>query len=86
MNIWRVAGVALMVGLALFLISILFKLMLVAFVTVLLVRVVGRQLAGRFYYRMGREGGREIDIISIDNPTYRSAANWGGFERVVPIS
>lgn len=86
MNIWRIAGVALVAGLALFLISILFKLLLIAGVTVVLIRVVGRQLAGRLFGQMGRVGGTSTDIISIDNPTYRSPASWAGFDRVVPIS
>lgn len=86
MNIWRIAGMALVAGLALFLISILFKLLLIAGVTVVLIRVVGRQLAGRFFGRMGRVVGTSADIISIDNPTYHSAAGWAGFDRIVPIS
>ena len=86
MNIWRIAGIALVAGLALFLISILFKLLLMAVVTVVLIRVVGRQLAGRFFGRMGRVGGTSADIIAIDNPAYRSPASWAGFDRVVPIS
>lgn len=76
-----------MAGLALFLISLLLKLLLISLATVLLVKVVAGRLAGRFYGPMGRMGWPSTDnIISIDNPTYRSAMNRAGFERVVSIS
>ena len=85
MNIWRVAGVALMAGLALFLISILLKLLLVALAVGLLVRVVGGRLMGRFSGPAARVGWQQTEIISIDNPTYRSPMNRAGFERIIPI-
>lgn len=86
MNIWRVAGVALMAGLALFLVFTLLKLLLVAAVAFLAVRVVGGRLMGRSFGQLGRGGWRSTDIISIDNPAYRFPANRGGFSRVIPIS
>ncbi len=87
MNIWRVAGIALMAGLALFLISLLVKLLLAVLVTGLVIRVVGGQLIGRFSGPMGRVGGRSMDIISIDNPAYRhSPMNRASFDRVISIS
>lgn len=87
MNIWRIAGVVLVAGLALFLLSLLVKLLLISLATVVLIRVVGGRLAGRFYGPRGRMGGSSTDdIIAIDNPTYRSAMNQAGFERVISIS
>jgi len=86
MNIWRVTGTVLMVGLALFLLSLLLKLLLIAGVTVLLVRIVGGQLAGRFGDRTGRIGTNSTSIISIDNPIYRPFARRAIIERVVPIN
>ena len=87
MNIWRVAGVALMAGLTLFLLSVLLKFLLIFGATALLVRVIGGQVARRFFGRMERRGWLSTDnVISIDNPTYRSAMNRGGFERVISIS
>lgn len=87
MNIWRVAGIVLMVGLTLFLLSLLVKLLLIFGATVLLIRVVAGRLAGRFSRPMDRSGWLSTDnIISIDNPTYRSGTNRAGFERVISIS
>lgn len=88
MNIWRVAGIVLMAGLALFLLSLLLKFLLILGATALLVRVIGGQLAGRFFRRMERRGRLSTDnVLSIDNPTtYRSAMNRSGFERVISIS
>lgn len=87
MNIWRIAGVALMAGMALFLLSLLVKLLLITLATVVLVRVIGGRLMGRSFGPRGRMGGPSTDnIIAIDNPTYRSAMNRAGFERVISIS
>ena len=89
MNIWRIAGVALVAGLALFLVSVLVKLLLIALATVVLVRVIGGRLVSRSFGPRGRMGWSSTDdsIIAIDNPTYRSAmTNQVRYERVVPIS
>ena len=86
MNIWRVAGIALMAGLALFLVTLLLKLVLIVLATGLVIRVVGGRLAGRFGGMGGRFGRVSTDIISIDNPTFRSPMNRAGFDRVIPIS
>ncbi len=86
MNIWRIAGVAFVAGLALFLVSLLLKIALIAGVTVLLVRVVGGRLLGGYFNRVGRGNWPSTEIISIDNPTYRSPMNRAGFERIIPIS
>lgn len=76
-----------MAGLALFLLSLLVKLLLISLATVVLVRVVGWRLAGRFSSPMGRMGGSSTDnIIAIDNPAYRSVMNRAGLERVISIS
>ena len=86
MNIWRIAGVALVAGLALFLVSLLVKLVLITGVAFLLVRVVGGWLASRTSGYLGRGSWPEVGIISIDNPAFRSLINRAGFERIVPIS
>lgn len=86
MKIWRVAGVALVAGLALFLVFTLLKLLLIASVAFLLVRVVGGRLAGRSFGGLGRGNWPSTDIISIDNPAYRSPMNRGGYDRVISIS
>lgn len=86
MKIWRVAAIALMAGLALFLITLLVKLVVVALATFLVIRVVGGRLAGRFMAERGRMGGFSTDIISIDNPAYRMPGNRVRFERIIPVS
>ena len=86
MKIWRVAGVALVAGTALFLVFTLLKLLLIAGAAFLLVRVVGGRLAGRAFGRVERGGWQPTDIISIDNPAYRSPMNRGGYDRVIAIS
>lgn len=86
MNIWRVAGIALMAGLALFLVTLLLKLLLIVLATGLVIRVVGGRLAGRFGGMGGRFARVSTDIISIDNPAFRSPMNRAGFERIIPIS
>lgn len=83
--IWRVAGLALAAGLVLFLVSLILKVLLVGLAAFLLVRVVGGRLAGRAFGQLGHGGWQSSDIISIDNPTYRSGGNRGRFERVIPI-
>ncbi len=85
MTIWRIAGVAFVAGLALFLLSLLVKLLLVAAATFLLVRVVGKRLMGHSFGSLGRGRWASTDIISIDNPAYRSPMNRGGFEQIISI-
>ena len=86
MNIWRIAGIALVAGLALFLLTILIKLLLVAAVTFLLVRVVGQQLARRAFGPPGRGNWQSAEIISIDQPTFQSPMHRPRFDRVISIS
>ncbi|MFD2574214.1 hypothetical protein ACFSUS_26500 [Spirosoma soli] len=87
MNIWRITGVALLAGLALFLVTILLKLLLIAAVVAVILRVVGGRLAGRMFGPMGRgRFAHSNNIISIDNPSYRYPMNRAGFERVIPIN
>lgn len=83
--IWRVAGLVLAVGLALFLLTLILKVLLVGLGAFLLVRVVGARLAGRSFGRFDRGGWQSSDIISIDNPTYRSPMSIRSYERVIPI-
>lgn len=75
-----------MAALALFLVFTLLKLLLIASVAFLAVRVVGSRLMGRSFGRLGREGWPSNDIISIDNPAYRTSANRGRFDRIISIS
>lgn len=82
----RVLGVAVVAGLALFLLSLVVKFLLVAAGLFLLVRVVGPRLMGRAFGRMERGGWHQSDIISIDNPDYRSAYTAGRFDRVISVS
>lgn len=84
--ILRVAGVALAVGLVLFLLTLLVKVLLVGAGLFLLARVVGPRLAGRHFGPLGRGGWQSSDIISIDNPAYRSGMNRGSFDRVISIN
>lgn len=85
MSIWRIAGAVFVVGLALFLITLLLKVLLIASIAFLLVRVVGGKLASRYYGRLGRRDWVSSEVISIDNPAYRSPVNSARFERVVSI-
>lgn len=86
MNItWRVAGFALVAGLALLLITLILKLLLAASVLFVLVRVAGKRLAGRAFGNLGREGWSSADIISIDNPLYRSPGGSQSPIRIIPI-
>lgn len=84
--IWRVAGVALAVGVALFLLTLILKVLFVGAGLFLLARVVGPRLAGRSFGPLGRGNWQSSDIISIDNPSYRSYRNGGGFNRTIAIS
>ncbi|GAB3786841.1 hypothetical protein GCM10028818_50760 [Spirosoma horti] len=85
--IWRVAGLALVAGLILFLVSLLVKVLLVALGVALVVRVVGtRLMGGRAFGRFDRNDWQSSQIISIDNPTYRSPMSTGSFERIIPIN
>ncbi|UFH52433.1 hypothetical protein [Spirosoma sp. KNUC1025] len=83
--IWRVAGVALVAGLALFLITLIVKVLLVGAGLFLLARVVGARLLGRPFGPLGRGGWQSSEIISIDNPTYRTPMSQVSYERVIPI-
>ncbi|WP_461078064.1 hypothetical protein [Spirosoma flavus] len=83
--IWRVAGVALAVGLALFLLTLILKVLLVGLGLFLVARVVASRLAGRTFGPIGQGNWQQSTIISIDNPTYRSGVTRANFERVIPI-
>lgn len=83
--IWRVAGVALAVGLVLFLVTLLVKVLLVGLGLFLVARVAGARLGGRSFGRFER-GGWQSDSISIDNPTYRAPMSLQRYERVIPIA
>lgn len=91
MVIWRIAGVALVAGLALFLVSLLIKLLIVALAVGLIVRVAGGYIASRFFgAQLGRGRGRwqQPQIISIDNPTptYQAIPVTASYDRIIPIS
>lgn len=85
----RVVGVALAVGLALFLLTLVLKVLLVGGLLFFLVRVVGPRLMGRMYGPYGPgslgRGNWQSDIISIDNPSYRSGVTRKNYERVISI-
>lgn len=85
MKIWRIAGIALMAGLVLFLVTVLLKLLFVALAAALLIRVVGGRLMRRFAGPLPQGRWRSDHIISIDNPTYRSPM-WANTERVIAIN
>lgn len=90
MNAYRVAGIALMAGLALFLLSVLVKLLLIAGVTILLARIAGGYVMRRAYGQLNRGGWQSAGIVSIDNPAYRSPRYRAGYDRrsdalVIPI-
>ncbi len=85
MKIWRIAGIALMAGLVLFLLTVLLKLLFVALIAALLIRVVGSRLMHRFPGPMQMGYGASNHIIPIDNPTYRSPM-WANAERVISIN
>lgn len=85
MNMLRVAGVALVAALALFLLSVLIKMLLIVAGIALLARVGGRMLY-RFYGPLGPKRWNSGNIISIDNPAgYRSPVSQPRFERVISI-
>jgi hypothetical protein len=83
--IWRIAGVAVVAGLALFLLSLVVKFLLIGMGLVLLVRVVGPRLMGRAFGRMERGGWQQANIIAIDNPAYHAGRSAGPFDRVIAI-
>lgn len=85
MNMWRIGGLALVAGLALFLITVLLKLLLVAVAVVLLVRVVGARLASRLFGPVGRGGLQASPVIAIDNPSYRPPVQRMAYDRVIQI-
>lgn len=85
MKIWRIAGIVLMAGLVLFLVTVLLKLLFVALAAALLIRVVGGRLMRRFAGPMAQNRWQADHIISIDNPTYRSPM-WANAERVIAIN
>lgn len=85
--IWRVAAVALAVGLALFLLTLILKILLVGAGLFLLARVVGPRLMGRRGFgQLGRGDWQSSDMISIDNPAFRSGVNRGNVGRIIPIA
>ncbi|WP_338871916.1 hypothetical protein WBJ53_26640 [Spirosoma sp. SC4-14] len=86
MHIWRIAGFALLVGVALFLVTLLLKLLLVASVAFLLVRAVAGRLMGRRFGNLRHGGWQSAEIISIDNPAYRNPMPMKRYDRVIPIS
>jgi|GEM_PF-1479777 hypothetical protein len=91
MAIWRIAGVALVAGLALFLVSLLIKLLLVALAVGLVVRIAGRYIASRFFgAQLGRGQGQwqQPQVIAIDSPTpaFRATPISATYDRVIPIS
>ncbi|GAB4036556.1 hypothetical protein [Spirosoma gilvum] len=83
--IWRIAGVALAVGLALFLLTLILKVLLVGAGFFLLARFVGPRLIGRQYGPLGRGNWQSAHIISIDDPAYRSNVAYPTYSRVIPI-
>jgi hypothetical protein len=87
MNIFgRVLGVALIAGVALFLLSLIVKVLLIGAGLFLLARFVGpRLLGGRAYGPLGRGDWQSSNIISIDDPTYRSGVPSRSYERVISI-
>lgn len=83
--IWRVAGLVLAVGLALFLLTLILKVLLVGLAAFLLVRVARAKLTGRAFGQFERGGWQSANIISIDNPAYRTPMGINSYERVIPI-
>jgi len=84
--IWRVAGLALAAGLVLFLLTLIVKVLLVGAGLFLLARVARARFAGRDFGQLGHGGWQSSNIISIDDPTYRSAMSRGNYDRVISIS
>lgn len=85
MNTWRIGGLVLVAGLALFLITVLLKLLLVAAAIGLLVRVVGVRLASRLFGQVGRGGWQASHIIAIDSPSHRMPMQRMAYNRVIQI-
>jgi len=86
MHIWRIAGFALLVGAALFLVTLLLKLVLVASVAFLLVRAVAGRVMGWRFGGLKRGGWQSAEIISIDNPAYRVPMPGKRYDRIIPVS
>ncbi|GAB4017342.1 hypothetical protein [Spirosoma koreense] len=84
--IWRIAGVALVASLALFIISLLVKVLLIVSATALVIGAVGRKLMGRRFGQLGQGNWRSSEIISIDNPTYYPMERQRAYGRIIPIS
>lgn len=82
---WRIGGLVLVAGLALFLLTVLLKLLLVAVAVGLLVRVVGARLASRLFGQVGRGGWQMNQPISIDSPAYRMPMQHRAYDRVIQI-
>lgn len=91
MNIARIAGIALIAGLALFLISVLAKVLIVGGIVLFALRGLGRGAARLFYgyeygpQRMGPGNWGSPDIISIDNPANHSPMYQPQFGRVISV-
>lgn len=82
---WRIGGLVLVAGLALFLITVLLKLLLVAVTVGLLVRVVGVRLASRLFGQVGRGGWQASPVIAIDNPSHGMPRQHMTYDRVIQI-
>ncbi|WP_254448572.1 hypothetical protein [Spirosoma rhododendri] len=85
MKIWRIAALALVAGLALFLITVLLKMLIIAVAVGLLVRVVGFRLASQVFGRVERGGWQMNQPIAIDSPVYRTPARQMAYDRVIQI-
>jgi hypothetical protein len=85
MNMWRIGGLVLVAGLALFLLTVLIKLLIVAVTVGLLVRVVGFRLASRLFGQIGRGGWQQSQVIAIDSPVYRTPVRQMAYDRVISI-
>jgi len=85
MKIWRIAALALVAGLALFLITVLLKLLIIAVAVGLLVRVVGFRLASQVFGRVERGNWQMNQPIAIDSPAYRTPVRQMGYDRVISI-
>jgi hypothetical protein len=91
MVMWRIAGVALLAGLALFLVSLLIKLVLVALAVGLTLRIAGGFIASRFFgAQLGRGQNRwqQPQVIAIDRPvpSFRATPVSATYDRVIAIS
>lgn len=85
--IWRIAGITLVAGLVLFLVSLIVKVLLVGLGVALVVRVAGaRLMGGRAFGRFAHNGWHASPIISIDSPTYRSPMSIERADRIIPVN